>query len=354
MVNPATTVVNRELESGDSDPSARPDIPDPPPSRWKLSLRAHTLRSLAQIGFSLQNKYNGAPNPNRTVWIDSTLSARDAGAQVIRLDVYDPRGNIKGGDGVPMVVNFHGGGYTLGHGTDDALWAKAVMEQLGAVVVSVSYRLAPSYPFPTPIEDSVDAILWTHAHAADLGVDPSRMILSGFSSGANIALSAHLILSHLDRWGYTTPTALPTIIGLIPFYPTLDWTIARWIKRKRSLRPALALSTNITDLTDASHLYPDPDTYRTDPRLSPGIAPDEMLRLLPPVHLCLCEYDMLLQEGQDFAGRLEQLGVRHTVRVVEGEKHAFDKPPPMSLKDVAVDEYKAAIESAKRWLDELE
>lgn len=349
MGDTATHIIEHRLETGDNNPDARPDIPHPPAPRWQLGVRAHVLRNLAQIGFSLQNKYNGAPSPARTVWIDSTLSKRDARAQAIRLDIYEPSSLAAAGSGArPVVINFHGGGYTLGHGTDDALWAKAVVKT-GAVVVSVSYRLAPQYPFPTPVEDSADAILWVAQHAAELGIDPSRIVLSGFSSGANIVLSAFFILRSA-KWNDIPPIEF-NIIGMILFYPTLDWSIPRWVKRKRCPRPDLTLSTSITDLTDASHLYPNPDEYRTDPRLSPGIAPDDMLQALPPVYLCLCEHDMLLQEGEDFAARLEGLGLEHMVRVVQGEKHAFDKPPPVGFKAVTGKEYGAAVQSIKGWLD---
>lgn len=96
--------------------------------------------------------------------------------------------------GYPVVINFHGGGFTLGSATDDARWCGTVVDECHAVVVSVDYRLAPECPFPTAVEDGVDAVLWIHEHATELGIDPDKIALSGFSSGGNMAFTVPLRL----------------------------------------------------------------------------------------------------------------------------------------------------------------
>jgi len=96
--------------------------------------------------------------------------------------------------GYPVVVNFHGGGFTLGSATDDARWCGTVVDECHAVVVSVDYRLAPEHPFPTAVEDGVDALLYLHANADQLGIDKDKIALSGFSSGANMAFTVPLRL----------------------------------------------------------------------------------------------------------------------------------------------------------------
>ncbi|KAK5135230.1 hypothetical protein LTR08_005480 [Meristemomyces frigidus] len=94
----------------------------------------------------------------------------------------------------PVVINFHGGGFTLGTATDDARWCETVVNECQAVVISVDYRKAPEYPFPTAVEDGVDAVLWVHKHAAELGVDKEKIALSGFSSGGNMCITVALRL----------------------------------------------------------------------------------------------------------------------------------------------------------------
>ncbi|KAI9640221.1 hypothetical protein NHQ30_011459 [Ciborinia camelliae] len=99
----------------------------------------------------------------------------------------------------PVVINYHGGGFTLGTGTDDARWASAVIHTVDAVFISVEYRLAPEYPFSTGVEDGTDAVLYLAAHADELRLDPHRMALSGFSAGGNFAFTVPLMLHDLQH-----------------------------------------------------------------------------------------------------------------------------------------------------------
>jgi len=153
------------------------------------------------------------------------------------------------------------------------------------------------------------------------------------------------------QWGYKLPAESPDIAGLVVFYPTLDITISRPEKRQTCMKPELTLSPGLTDLIDASYVYPPvPREQRTDPRLSPGLMPDELLKKMPPIHLCLCEYDMLLAEGIRFAKRLQHHDMPFSVRVVEGESHGWDKPPPMAPKESVNVEYGEATQAMARWL----
>ncbi|CRK45369.1 hypothetical protein BN1723_006596 [Verticillium longisporum] len=250
------------------------------------------------------------------------------------------------------VINLHGGGFILGSGTDDARWACAVVESLDAVVFSVNYRLAPGYPFPTPVEDTLDSILQIHARAGEFNVDPNRLLLSGFSAGGTLSLAAWVILQDPSRWGYVLSSS-PSIAGLALFYPLLDFTTSRPVKRRLCVKPHETLPKSMTDLFDASYIHPAiPYDNCDDPRLSPGLMPLEYMERLPPVHLCLCEMDMLLTEGLKFADNLREAGVTVTSRVVLGEKHAWDKPPPFAPKASVSVEYQAAIVAMRHWLSD--
>lgn len=357
--------------------------PDPPPqevstsndyvnpldskSRWNLSARAFALRQGARLGFGIQDRFQTPPDPHKTLYLDSTLgSARGKGA--IKVDVWIPpccedrkkRRHHRKHDRplCPALINFHGGGFVLGQGTDDARWAVAAMSEIDAIVFSVNYRLAPRYPFPIPTEDCVDAICQIAKLATtspEFNVDPDRILLSGFSAGGNLALSAWLVLVDPKRWDYTLPEPVPKVAGMALFYPLLDWTISRPRKRATCVRPDQTLPSGMTDLFDASYIYPPlPVDQRNDWRLSPGLMSEEMLDRMPPMHMCLCEYDMLLTEGLTFAERLRLRGKFVEVRVVLGAKHAWDKPPPMVPKESARIEYAAALKSFKSWIGDLD
>ncbi|KAI0875972.1 Alpha/Beta hydrolase protein [Hypoxylon argillaceum] len=324
--------------------------------RWLLGAHAFALRYLAGIGFKLGNRSGTAPAaPTETIWLDSTLGEWK-GKATISVNVWIPPNNSQqsGAARRPAVINFHGGGFILGQGTDDARWADALVHNLGAVVFSVNYRLAPGYPFPAPVEDGVDAIVQIHQLADRYNIDINRITLSGFSAGATLATSSWVILQDPKRWDYEITAPLPQIAGLVLYYPPLDWTLDRPQKRKACKRPDMTLPSNLTDLIDASYLHPPlPRRERTDIRLSPGLMPDELIDRLPPVHLCLCEYDMLLAEGRLFAERLEGRGRQVSVRVVEGEKHAWDKPLPLGPKDTVMFEYDISIAAIKSWIEKL-
>ncbi|KYK59627.1 hypothetical protein DCS_00760 [Drechmeria coniospora] len=318
-------------------------------SRWYLNVRASAIRYAASIGCSIGNRsFPPVPSPSQQVWLDSTLSAWK-GCRKIKVEVWVPPSISVGPR--PAVINFHGGGWILGQGTDDARWVGTVMSALDAVVFTVNYRLAPSYPFPTPVEDCVDAIFQIAARASEFGIDPSRLLLSGFSAGATMALSSWVVLQDPSRWNYVPPAESPEILGLIMFYPTLDVTASRSEKRRTCTRPERTLPPSLTDLFDASYLYPPMSRQQlSDPRLSPGLMSDELLKKLPPVHLCLCEHDMLLAEALRFCQRLERCDKAVSVRVVHGESHAWDKPPPMAPKESVRVEYAEATRAMARWL----
>lgn len=165
--------------------------------RWVLHLQAQFWRVLMGIGMVLHRM--ARPRPSRPTFhrdIDATVSPLKG---KFRLNFYVPKDykrhkKLKGVKRYPVLINFHGGGFVLGTAHDDARWCNIVVEQVGAIVVSVDYRLAPEYPFPTAVEDGADAILWLAQHADELMLDPNRFAVSGFSSGGNMSFTVPLCL----------------------------------------------------------------------------------------------------------------------------------------------------------------
>jgi acetyl esterase/lipase len=330
--------------------------------RWMLTTRAVAVRTAASIGSSV---FGWFYQPTRVIWFDACkLLSRKEGplsTAKIQVDIWEP-GPTAGVDSKaqedasprrlrPAVINFHGGGFFLGIGTDDAWWATTASQELGAVVFSVSYRLAPGHPFPIPVEDCADAILQIAARADEFGIDPNKISLSGFSAGGNLCLGSWVILQQPEHWGYVIPSdvSVPKLAGMAVFYPGLDHTISRPRKRASCSQPDLTLPKFLTDIIDASYVYPAlPPEQRSDPRLSPGLMDEALVERLPQIHLCLCEHDMLTAEGKRFGARLRAKGKLADLRVVPDERHAWDKPPPMSLKNSAHTEYHAAIASLGR------
>ena len=254
----------------------------------------------------------------------------------------------------PVLINFHGGGYTIGNAADDARWATEVVNRTGAVVVSVGYRLAPAYPFPTGIEDCVSAVLYLWKHSEELNLDISRTAFSGFSAGANFAYTAsfrlHEEVKRLKAEGMIDDEELGRLVSIVTFYPPVDWTKTRAERQASNPNFTPIINPVFGTLFDEAYLYPRPDM--SSPLLSPGLTPDQLLRIALPDELVIitCWGDSLLVEGETFRKRLRALGKRVDGYMVEGVVHGWDKWPSWWKGNVSRDEaYKSAAESLKEF-----
>ncbi|EGX52071.1 hypothetical protein AOL_s00043g461 [Orbilia oligospora ATCC 24927] len=326
-------------------------------SRWSLHLEAVTWRNLMNIGMYLHTvALPRPPSPTFTRTIPATLSPNKG---FIKLQFYcpigwpnKPRGKDNDTKGFPAMINFHGGGFTIGSATDDCRWADAVRRAVDCILVSVDYRRAPEFPFPTAVEDGVDAIFYIVHLARELKIDINRLSVSGFSAGGNMAFTVPL------RWQYecralmgiptdvSGGTPLPPdaasegafsmsrhggkIVTICAWYPSLDFTSPRCDRRKTNVRPDKGMPEFFTNLFDASYLYPPKTIDVTSPYLSPGVASDGLLQGLPKdILLYTCEFDELCAEGLRFRDRLQSEPLNKNVawRMVEGQPHAWDKSP---------------------------
>jgi len=255
----------------------------------------------------------------------------------------------------PVIINFHGGGYTIGNAADDARWATQVVTRTGGVVVSVDYRLAPSHPFPTGIEDCVSAVLYLWQHAEELNLDTSRTAFSGFSAGGNFTYTAafrlHEELKKLEAEEQLVDLETGKLVGLVSFYPAVDWTKSRAERNASNPNFTPIINPVFGGLFDQSYLNPRPDMY--SPLLSPGLAPDSLVKEALPQSMVMitCWGDGLWVEGEKFRERLKALGKRVDGYTVDGAVHGWDKWPSWWHGNVSRDEaYKSAAESLKEFL----
>jgi len=327
------------------------DAVGPAPSRWWLRASAAWWRGLQTIGMTLHFiPSERPPNPSFTKTIPSTISKAKG---EFTLQFYTPKGYSKAaktGETYPALVNFHGGGFFLGNATDDARFARFVLEKCNAVFVSVDYRLSPENPFPIAVEDAADALLYLIRSGPDLHIDPFKLAVSGFSAGGNLAITSTLCLAdhlkELRNSGKQVPDH--RIRALATWYPITDYTRPRAAKRAGSVRPDQTLPDNLTSLFDASYLHP-PELKLATPYLSPTKATDEQLAEALPetVIFYTCEWDMLLQEGEELAKRLERAPISRDVRykMIKGVPHAWDKSPdPTKPAEFSEDLYRECCE----------
>jgi acetyl esterase/lipase len=208
---------------------------------------------------------------------------------------------------LPLVVNFHGGGWALGS-LDMADWlCSQVAAQVGAVVVSVDYRLAPAHRFPAAAEDCYAALVDVAERAAEFGADASRLAVMGDSAGGNLAAVVPLMAR--DRSG--PPIAFQ---GLL--YPATDLTMASPSIDENADAPIL---TKADMLAYRAHYLGDQDPRQ--PYASPLFATD--LAGLPPALVQVAEHDPLRDDGLRYATALKAAGVPVRTTTYVGMPHGY-------------------------------
>ena len=203
------------------------------------------------------------------------------------------------------IVYLHGGGFVVGSVDSEHGRAIEVAREVGAVVVSVDYRLAPEDPFPAGIEDAYAALEWFHAAAGDLGVDPERIAVMGGSAGGGLA--AALALMARDRGG---PALCFQYLGIPELDDRLETTsMTTFVDTPLWNRPAAEASW--------AHYLGDAD--EVSPYAAPARASD--LSGLPPAYISTMEFDPLRDEGLLYGMRLLAAGVSCEIHSFPGTFH---------------------------------
>ncbi len=210
------------------------------------------------------------------------------------------------GDHPAVLVHLHGGAFVMRYPEMDHFFTRFVASRTGLAVVSVDYGVAPRHRYPVAHEQVLDVVEWFRSHAADGGLDGSRVALSGFSAGGNLAAAATLLARAEGR---RLPSAL--VLGV----PALD--IATTTKRTANPRPMI--DGNLVRLVRATYFRD--ESRRAEPYASPLRADD--LHGMPPTLVLTAELDSLRAEGDAFAERLEEAGNTVEHIVVPGKDHYF-------------------------------
>ena len=246
---------------------------------------------------------------------------------------------------LPVVIDFHGGGFFMGSALEQAPFCAKLARDTGAVVLSVDYRMGPIDKFPAAYEDAEDtlsAIVDPAARGYDelrqavskyvqktlrkqggdkktcsqveVNLDASRVGISGFSSGGNLALNMALNTPLLqpgdqkpDAWPSRFPSSHPRPIPLLVYYPSLD---CRKLPSQRPRPANLPVGSKWwSGVNDALHPTYLPDEHSSHPRGSPGLA--DVTTMLHPkarVQLVLAEMDTLTEQGEVWTRMMQDQG----------------------------------------------
>ncbi len=283
-LDPATTMLMQSMAEG-ADPDAKP-------------LHEMTPEEARGFGSAIAELAGPAPPMAR---VEEHAINVDGGTVTLR--VLAPNDHPPG-----VIVYYHGGGWVIGSIDETDAMVRKLAERTSCAVVNVEYRLAPEHRYPTAADDCYAALEWTAAHLGEIAGGDVPLFVAGDSAGGN--LSAVVARRARDRGG-------PRIALQILIYPVTDADFDR---------PSYVAPENALLLTREAmrwfwdHYVPDVER-RAEPDASPLRAED--LSGLPPAVVLTAEHDVLRDEGEAYAARLEAAGVPVDFQRHQGQMHGF-------------------------------
>ncbi len=220
----------------------------------------------------------------------------------IPIRLYDPGA----AEPSPCLIYFHGGGFVIGSIASHDGLCRRLANYSGLRVISVAYRLAPEHKFPQPLEDCVASVRWIAAHAASLGIDPSRLLVGGDSAGANLALVTAMVLR--DEGG-------PALNGAVLIYGTYVGHLES--SSAKAFGEGYFLTTE--DMKWFAKHYLNGREDLKNPKVYPILGD---LAGLPPLMVAAAEFDPLLDDSKRLVERLRSIGAPHDSVIWPGVTHA--------------------------------
>jgi acetyl esterase len=217
--------------------------------------------------------------------------------------LLSPSANPKG-----VIIYYHGGGWVIGNLPDFDVLGRELADRTGCAVILVDYRMAPEYRFPTAVDDSWEALRWVDGHLDEIAGRRVPIVLAGDSAGGNLTA----VVAQRAKAAGGPPILLQVLV-----YPVTDCNLetASYLDPDNQLlvdRPAMIWFWDHYAPLAASREHPDASPLRTDD-----------YRGLPPAAVLTAEHDVLRDEGEQYAARLEEAGVPVKQLRVPGQMHGF-------------------------------
>jgi acetyl esterase len=222
--------------------------------------------------------------------------------------IYTPLKRRQSDRLAPCLIYFHGGGWVIGDLDSHDVVCRKLADEGELIVIAVDYRLAPEHKFPAAFDDALTATKWIAAHAVELGIDASHLVVGGDSAGGNLA--AVVAIAARDGDG-------PAIAGQLLIYPVTD--LAMTHHSHREPETSLLLSHSLIHWFRDQYLSSaaDIDDWRASPLRA------RTLTGLPPAYVLTAGADPLRDEGDEYAAKLKQAGISVTYRTFPGQFHGF-------------------------------
>ncbi len=259
------------------------------------------------------------------------INYREGGSRA-RLDIYRPDG-VDLAD-APVLVQVHGGGWTIGDKSQQGLLLMNRMAARGWVCVAINYRLAPKHPFPAQIIDVKKALAWTRDNIASYGGDPSYLVITGGSAGGHLAALAALT-PDVTEYQPGFEDADTRVSACVPFYGVYD----------------LGGLTGDRDAILMRDMFLGPRIFKLDPKAHPeafelGSPIAHVSADAPDFFVLHGEFDSLVsvKQARAFVEKLRALSPGVTTYLeLPGTQHAFEVFSSIRSQQV--------IRSVERWLE---
>lgn len=315
-LNPQTPSPGQNIRPKSPNPDWAPNIDPPmwavieellrlnPTPLWQLTPQEARQRPTVKDAVNnLLSQNNIAPPPVNVTITERTIPGWNGAP--LRAKIYTPK---TGSGPFPVIVYFHGGGWVIANPDVYEASTIALSQNTGAVVVSVEYRKAPEFKFPTAHEDTYASYVWVRNNAASLNGNPAKIAVAGESAGGNMAVTTSLLSKERG-------TPLP--VHILSVYPVanndlntpsyqrfanakpLDKPLVEWFVDKYFNSPADG-DTKLISLVDVADLSG-----------------------LPPTTIIAAEIDPLLSEGKQLADKMQSQGVPVAYQYYEGVTHEF-------------------------------
>ena len=295
------------------------------------------------IRFAVKDEFQEARGPIKDPYSTSPINAKLAGSERVTTRTIDgPFGEIPiriytpvGEGPFPVLVYFHGGGWVLGSLDGVDTICRRITQISEAVVVSVSYHLAPEHKFPEPVHEAFFATKWVFDHAHEFQGDPDKLAIGGDSAGANLAaavtimartsgqlkLCAQLLIYPVTSCRFESNSYDEFASGYLLTREAMEWFRGHYLSKSEDVNDPLASPLSCNDLSG-----------------------------LPQAYIVTAEYDPVRDDGEEYARRLQSAGVPVILRRYEGMVHDFMSfaDPPWEL-----DESVEAIDDTARAMKQL-
>ncbi|WP_417624424.1 alpha/beta hydrolase [Paremcibacter congregatus] len=213
---------------------------------------------------------------------------------------------------LPLVIFFHGGGWSLGNVAAYDSLVRALCVESNALFISVDYRLGPEHKYPAGLRDCRAVTNWALAQGTEIGADPDRIAVMGDSAGGTLATVVAHQINRADPG---------RVKAQVLIYPVMDLSRPHdhYPSRMTFGNGEYLLSRDGIDAAENWYLSPSED--RNAPEISPLRQPD--LTPLPPTLMVVGGYDPLLDETVQYHEDLQKAGVASELLRYEGTIHAF-------------------------------